>query len=156
MQQNTNSAGSNHSYNICSYRNTIKVGKYDISWSSKQDQNTLIADNVCQLCLKDCTNTDIACYICKLKIHFPCENSSGFYKANNIESGDSSNLKWFCNSCNDISFETAAQLVSSKVLKKAKKDIKNDLEEKMKSEVAIESKQKQNHGTAPHFPNFQK
>ena len=117
--------------------NTVDLGEFSISWSNSQNQNDYISEEVCQKCQKKCKESSkISCYICSLKIHFPCSSSVAFNKplskgklstAKNIIA--QKNLKWFCNSCKMLSFSGAVSLVSSKLSEKgfnSKENVKHD------------------------------
>ena len=112
---------------------------------------------MCKSCNLHCTaEKRVQCYICNIEAHYPC---SKFLtpKALTLDSDEQFKLlnggmkyfKWFCNTCNHISFPEAAKLIGEKVLKKEKKNTnKNMSKELNKNASANENTQ--------HFPSFQK
>lgn len=142
--------------------NSFTVGEYTISWSSKEDQNSFIQNNVCRFCQQECgSETTISCYICSILLHFPCSKitESNAFPSRDVSVihtskeliQDQNCIKWFCNSCKDISFQKGASLIGDKVLKKARKNVQSNLKE----ELATQKNAQANQNSA-HFPSFQK
>lgn len=140
-------------------KNSVAVRDFTISWSSKEDQESFICDNVCKFCHQECTSeSTVSCYICSLTLHSPCpskaESIATSFDHESLEPHDTNSqhcLKWFCKSCESISFQQAVRLMGYKVLDKVSKRMRMEI----KNELAA-NKEVLPHKAITHFPTFQK
>ena len=84
-------------------------------------------DDICLVCKAECSQSQLQCYICKLKVHYCCYDSNGTapmdMEAYETFKGENS-ARWFCKACKDVDIDDLLALVCSegnKLIKKIKK-----------------------------------
>lgn len=91
---------------------------FALSVAEKSEQ--FIVDKTCIKCNEDVNNNVLTCYLCKLTVHYTCYNGLTDTRAKrNLctttydKFMKAPNMKWFCNSCSNCSFDEILEEISS-------------------------------------------
>ena len=97
---------------------TLTNKKYSNA-SNETVVNSHIENNICLKCQESVTNKTLTCYLCKIKVHYPCyegKMSDGKLKAlckTTFEAlQKQKNTNWLCNNCCDLTFEGILDRIS--------------------------------------------